>query len=355
MEGFENMTHSDYFSRKYASNPSSLDTGVGGRKHGFAMLDSGGNWVTNALVAADESTWILQFAIRKETAEDLTGDGCELAISNSSGEQFAVVQVNSGDSDGNFKMELRRGATVLATAGPYQWGANPQAWHAFQLKVLIHASAGTYDLKHWDYFNNASTDATGTGANTSNQGSGGGDRFTFGTGSAGVNHRIDDVVAMDGTGGVDDDLTTDPFVVHGALPNAEGNQNDWLPSTGSDNSALVDDAKESPGGTDKVTTESVNDVDLYAMTAFGLIAPTSTPTIAAVQVNIEGAMQNSGSRTIRARVRNGVTEANGSTDLGFSSTAKVTLAEIFSVNPVTSVAWTKANLDADEFGMEMTA
>lgn len=356
MEGFESRTHTDYQLRLYDNAPSALVTGVGGRKHGFAILKNAGTFTPPApLRGSDTNTWVLQFAIRKEAGADLTGDGCFLSVSDSVGEQVSVVQVDSGDSNGTFKMEIRRGATVLATSIAYAWGSNPTSWHVFQLKVLIDPTVGTYDLKHWDYFNNATTALTGTGANTANQGTAGGDRASFGIGAAGVNHRLDDVVIMDGTGGVNDDLTTNPIVVHGALPSAEGNQNDWTPSSGSNNAALIDDSGFAPLGTDKITASTVNDIDLHAMLAFGLIAPSSTPTILGVMPVIEGNMENSGTRTVRARIRNGGSEANGAVNMVFSSTSKVAYHEVMEDNPVTAAVWTLANLNADEFGVQLTA
>lgn len=354
IEGFENTTHTDYFTRLYASSPSGLVTGVGGRKHGLASSGTGGTWQTPDL-GAEQATWVVQFALRKDTSSDLSGDGFKVGLSNSSGEQVSVVQINSGDSDGNFKFEIRRGATVLATTVAFQWSANPQGWHVFQFKALINTTTGTYDLKHWDFKGNATVVATGTGANTSNQGSGTADRVTFGHNSAGVTQRVDDVVILDGSGASNNDLTTNPFVVHGSLPNGNGNQTDWNPSSGSNHADLLDDVGSSPGGTDNVYSSTVNDIDLLTMADFGTIAPNSIPTIAGMQVNIEGNMENSGSRTLRARVRSGVSEANGTTDMAFSNTSKDTQYEIFEQNPVTAVAWTRANLVADELGFEMTA
>ena len=354
-EGFEARMHSDYQLRLYDVRIGGITTGLAGRKHGQCIRAAAGTFTPPApLLAADENTWICQFAIRKDDDEDLTGDGAQFVISDSVGEQVSVVQVDSGEANGSFKMEIRRGATVLATSPSYGWSANVKGWHVFQFKVLIDPTVGTFDLKHWDYYNNATTPLTGTGANTANQGTAGGDRASFGFGSAGRNQRMDDVVIMDGTGSVNNNLTSLPIIMHGALPNGEGTVQDWLASLGGTHFSEVDDVATSPGGTDKVTSSTVSDIEMFDMTAFGLIAPTSTPTIHGVMPYIEGNMENSGTRTMRARVRNGVTEANGADDMVFSTTAKVAFHEIMETNPVTAVAWTLADLNSDEFGFQLT-
>lgn len=355
IEGFEARMHSDYQLRLYDERIGGIVTGVSGRKHGLAITATGGNFrPPEPMVPSVQNTWIGQIAIRKDDDADLTGDGAQIVFRDSGGEQCSVVQVDSGEGNASFKMEIRRGATVLATSISYHWSANSRGWHVFQFKALIDPTVGTYELKHWDYLNSLTTPLSGSGANTANQGTAGADRCTFGFGSAGRTQRMDDVVIMDGSGSVNNNSTALPIVVHGGDTQSDGTVQDWLPSLGGGHAVEIDDAAFSPLGTDKVTSATVSDIDMFNLAAFGLIAPTSTPTILGVMPYVEGNMENSGTRTLRARVRNVVTEANGADDMVFNTTSKVAYHEIMETNPVTAVAWTLANLDADEFGFQLT-
>jgi len=355
MEGFEARMHSTRQQTLYDAALSGIVTGVAGRKQGLCVFGSGGTWTPPApLIGSVQNTWVGQLALRKDDDADLTGDGAFISFSDSVGEQCSLVQVDSGDGDHNFKMEIRRGATVLGTSPSYQWSSNKRGWHVFQVKVLIDPTVGTFELIHWDYLNNLTTPISGSGANTANQGTAGADRASFGFGSAGRTQRLDDVVIMDGTGSVNNDTTLLPINVHGADVTGDGTVQDWTASLGGGHSVEIDDDAFSASGTDKVTSAAALDIDMFSLSAFGLIAPTSTPTILGVMPYIEGNMENSGTRTVRARVRNGVTEANGADDMVFSVTSRVSYHEIMETNPVTAVAWTLANLDDDEFGFQVT-
>lgn len=362
MEGFEVRQSTDYFERLYASYTGTTSpTVVSGRLHGSALGQTNMNWKTRALVAAVENVWIIQFACRKPTRASISSGTPGFALYDSaSGIQFEARFVDAGTpDDGMFKVQLLRGATVLATSPVYDSGLTQRAWHLFQLKVTVHPSTGTYELKHWDVDGNVTTSIAGaSGANTANQGTAGADQVAFSSGTGGTTiFYLDDIIVMDGSGAANNDFF-DPAVVMGELPSAEGDNIDWQPSSGSNNAALVDDAANSPNETGEVTSPDVGDIDLYTFTSSQLaLAPTATPPVVlGVQVNIEASMKNSGTSTLNIEVKNGVDQATDTTNLDFSGSARDSQIAIMEQNPTGVPAdWTVADLLSIQLGVNHSA
>lgn len=357
MEGFEVRQHSDYFGRLYTYAGAAISAGITGRRHGSGIRGAVSSWITPALVGAVESTWILQFAIRKPSRSSLSSSTPGFIFRDGSDNQLEVRIVDAASpQSGMFQIQLLRGATVLATSPVYDSGDTARSWHVFQLKVTIDPAAGAYEMKHWDYAGTETTAITAaTSQNTAEQGTAGADVLLFRTGTSGaVNIDLDDIVVMDNTGGTNDDFTTDPIVVLGELPTAEGTTNDWTPSSGSDNADLVNDAATSPGESGEVTAAAVDTVDLYDFTQAQLaLAPTaSPPAVLGVMVDVEAAMKNAGTANLRVEVRDGMDQATDSNDLTFSGTAKQSKHAILEENPTgTPAPWTIADLTSAEIGV----
>lgn len=363
MEGFEVRQSTTYFGRLYASySGTTSPTTVSGRLLGSAVGQTNMTWKTPALVSSVENVWIAQFAVRKPTRVSISTSTPGVAFFDSgSGIQLEARFVDADTPNtGMFKVQILRGATVLATSPVYDSGATQRAWHLFQLKVTIHATTGTYELKHWDHLGNVTTAiAAASGVNTANQGTAGADQFRFSSGDGSSNSvfYFDDIAVMDGTGSVNNDFF-DPIVVMGELPDTDGDSSDWEPSSGSDHSALVDDAANSPSETGEVSSPTVGDVDLYTFTSAQLdLAPTTTPPdVIGVMVDVEASMKNSGTATLRVEVKDGVNQATDATDLPFTGTAKVSLHAILEENPTgTPAPWTVADLQSIQIGVRHNA
>lgn len=356
LEGFEVRQHSDFFGRLYTYTGSSITSAITGRKHGSAIRSAISGWVTPTLVSMLEDVWILQFAVRKPSRSSLGASTPGFIFRDGSDNQLELRMVDAASpQSGMFQLQLMRGAAVLATSPVYDSGDTAKAWHLFQLKVTIDPSAGTYEMRHWDYAGTQTTAIAGaTGANTAEQGSAGADTLYFRTGSSGaVQIDLDDIVLMDGSGSANNDFV-DPMVVLGELPAADGTTNDWTPSSGSDNYALVDDAAASPNESTEVTSSDVDDVDLYDLTQAQLaLAPTaSPPTVRGIMVDIEASMKNSGTANLRVEARDGVDQATDTKDLPFTGTAKRSDFAILEENPTgTPAPWTIADLTSIEIGV----
>jgi len=263
---------------------------------------------------------------------------------------------------GSYRVEIRRGATVLATSTRvFNWSAGTPGWWVFQLKATIRTGTnGSYEMKAWDSQGNVITVFSATSSvNTANQGTDGADRIAFRNATGFATFMMDDIVVMDSTGSVNNDFTAVPLVVYGELPNADvAGELDWVPSSGSTHFNLVSDAATFPAGTGEVTSDVVGDVDLYgfAQTQLDLVPTGAPPTIAGIMVDIEALMKSSGQRTVRVRVKDSTNQADDSVDMVFTTTGKVSNFTIMEQNPTgTPAAWTLAVLKTVEMGPKNNA
>lgn len=132
-------------------------------------------------------------------------------------------------------------------------------------------------------------------------------------------------------------------------PNADGYQNDWTPSTGSDNYALVDEVP--PNTTDYVQTLDAADLDLYELED----CPQYIDRILLVQPMHRAAVVTSGSNDLRDVIRVDGTNYEGVTQTVVPVIPSFTLykGETHYINPDTSAEWQVAEVDALEAGFEI--
>lgn len=233
-----------------------------------------------------------------------------------------------------YTLLLKRGdesGTLLATFGPF-WA---ERWYYFELQITCHTSAGEYDF----HVNGASV-ATGTGLNTA--GSGSNDINQMQWQGGGHVSFIDDMYITDGA-------FLGPIVVAGLLPTANGATVQYIPSSGTNHANLVNDQDDST----LVTTNNLNQVELFAMAAANSIFSTST--ILSVSWEVTGAMSTPGNRGLSPRFRDvpGTSSANGPTPVTFVNSSITNHFIHLPVNPVTTGAWLPAEL-AGQFGLETT-
>lgn len=368
LEGFETRLEDDYYTRSYASYAGQTGSNgtTGRRGYGSALRGTNAQFETRALVGSLQNTWILQFAIQKPSDSTMSTNYGTFLFRNASGsggDQFEVRWVGAAAPDnGAFRFELRRGATVLATSRVFGFGVTPRTWWVIQLKVTIRSGVnGSYEMKAWDWQGNVETIFAATsGVNTANVGTDGADRVFFRCNSGGVSEfNLDDIVIMDSTGSVNNDFTSVPILVMGERPNADvAGELDWIPSTGVNHFALVQDAANLPTGTDEVTSDVVGDVDLYGFgqSTLDLVPTAAPPTVLGIMVDVEALMKTSGTRTIRVRVKDSTNQADGAVDMVFNDTAKISRHEVMEQNPTgTPAPWTVATLKTIEMGPKLNA
>lgn len=353
-EGFEVRRASSYFQRLYGATSGSLGHGSG-RKHGFGATMNNDSLTTPALVGSVSNTWFVQFDLRKQTIGSFSS-GTILEIQDGTGEQCNLQIINSPSFSGNFRLEFRRGTTVLETSGDFAAGATARGWHVFVLKVVVNTgTSGSYELRHYDRFGNSTVIFNTSSVNTANQGSAGADRVRLS--APGVTLDFDNWLVWDDvnspTGTIFTNFHSGPLLVYGILPDGDGNQTDWDTSSGGTHYVLVDDPANSPNDSDEVNSQTTNDVDLYTFeNVSGSLA--TSPTLRAVIADVRFAMKNSGTRNFQVRVRDVTTsEADQGTSIVANSLTVDQELRIMEQNPVTTAAWTASEVDGVEIGVKL--
>jgi len=247
--------------------------------------------------------------------------------------QCAVYYNTSGN------VEFRRGTTLLETSADVVFATSQFCY--LELKVTI-GNAGSYDIhvNGTSVLSNGSIDCQAS-ANAYAQ-----TVKLWGT-AAGANTRgltYDDwYIADDQAGDVTDFLGS-----HRALtfyPNGEGDLIEWTPSTGTDNSALVDEVPHNTD-TDYVESSTTGQQDLYTFQNGVLVQ------IAGLQVNAVCRETDATPFSIKLVAKSGATTDEGSA-VAIGNTSYVTRSRVLEQDPDTSAPWDDAGYDAAQFGIEI--
>ena len=297
----------------------------------YALTISGGSVTTPSLGA--QNTWFAGIGLRNLSNnwkfEALTGasEQCHLILNDLGG--------NLGE------LELRRGATLIDTSSSFNITAN--LWGYLELKLVCRNGVnGSYEV----WMNEVSI-MSGSGVNLADTGSDGADGFSIG-GNTGF--QFDDLYILDNTGTTNTANLGEQVIV-GIVPNAEGHQIDWTPSTGLDNSALVDDPTTAPNDGDYVSTATLNAEDYYD---YENMPSTGLGTINGMRIVHGANLDTAGARTVQPRYYNGSVEFDLGGDFVVDGVNIFEHETVVELNPDTGVKWTKTDIDNGEFGMELT-
>lgn len=161
--------------------------------------------------------------------------------------------------------------------------------------------------------------------------------FSIGKNTAGTTARFDDLVVWDGSGTVNNDWLGDTFVLV-AAPDADGPLDQWVPSTGSDAWAMVDEA--SPSDADFITGSTVGDVQEFGHVALNL----PVGAVAAIASQTRALKTDAGASSIEVGLQsNGSTSMSAEVALAVSATSQ---SHISNLNPDGNVPWTQAAAQA---------
>jgi hypothetical protein len=244
-------------------------------------------------------------------------------------------------------IEFKVGTATIGSAS-----ASPmptQTWFYFEMKVRIHPTLGSYEVRI-----NGSTVISGSNVDTQNIANKFADMVVINSrrtaNSDGVNTglRICDLYICDGTGSAPYNDFLGDCRVDVLYPTAEGTTNDMAPSSGTDNSALVDDAipSETSGDTDYVTGDT-GERDIYVM---GDLSHYPT-TIFGVQANSLVKKIGDGDVTVKPCLRVGGTNYDSSKILLPRADDYYMLSDIWTQNPATSASWLRAAVNGAEAGL----
>lgn len=286
-------------------------------------------------LATTDATFVLRWAWAFD--EVGAGERSALILYNSEGDQL-TLQVNA-----DYSLSLRRGGmggTVIATSSPDIFTQGSFGAVKFVGTIGNSAACKVY-VDNWSVpvISVTSTDlqqqatASWTGIAFAAYGAFGFDENTC---------RVSDLLVGHGD---DSDMPNDITIVT-RLPDADGTHSDLTPSTGSDHSALLDEVP--PDMADYVVGDTAGQKDTYTFTALGV-----TGDVHAVQSVAVGQASIAGMRELGMASRIGGSDYV-STGVPVNSSLTGT-REIHPVSPDSGLAWTVSEIDAAEFGPQVTA
>jgi len=230
-------------------------------------------------------------------------------------------------------------------AGPASVALPLAAWSYIEIKVYVHNSDGTAEIRV-----NGQSVLSATGLDT-RYGSTAGEGVINGVSLFYHNARndnpywqADDFYLCDSSGSTNNTFLGD-VRVQSIFPSGAGNTTQMTPSAVS-NYQCVDEAAPN-ADTDYVSETTAGEKDTYA---FGNLTPTSG-TVKGVRVMICARKDDAGSRSIAPVYRPASTDYDGTT--GVVSDSYTYLSEIKEVSPETSAAWTIAEINGAEFGVKL--
>jgi len=255
------------------------------------------------------------------------------SINNASSEHI-LIEASTID----LRVKLRNLSTVVAT---FYSVLEPRRWNLVELKGKVHDTTG-----YWYLYVNGVLIGSDTGIDTKystlnvNQ-------LQFHGSIAWT--MLGDSYCCDLTGGKNDDVLG-PFHIQGILPNANGDNSDWTPSTANvDNYTMVDDVTANEG--DYVESGTPAEKDLYNYEDL----TGSWDEIFGLQVNTRLFMDAANSETIAVLCSSNGTEDSANvtannTTVGDGDEAQ--FMRILEDDPDTANAWASAAIDSAQFGIE---
>lgn len=367
MDGFDHYAYSPTAQKKW-DNPittSGYITGASNGRFGTGGASPGGSnnvffsqWVgmqkTFNWTPTPPSTLIIGFAAKFDTTSAVHPF---LQILGSNGRP--QVQFWLDDVGGDIKVMLADPATLDIPVGDVPMptptligntGFVPPIglWFYFEAKILFSTgSTGRVDIQldstPFTSYVNVKTANTGV---TSFKGwrVSALSQFTSG-------YTIDDVYMADNLTGLVTDFTGE-VRVQTMLPDAEGFQNDFFPSTGTNNAANVNLARTSWVETTPTArynfAGNVNDIDLYSIGNF-----TIAGTIFGVQANLSHRKDDVGIRRVAPIVRTGGNIYVGTDVPQYSDYTWA--GSIWEINPALALSWNLTELNQAEFGIKIVS
>ena len=221
---------------------------------------------------------------------------------------------------------------------------NDGEWHYYEIKLVINGASGSVEMRV--------DGGPMIGATTGNFGSTACGGIAFETSSNAYHpvygYHFDDVYVVDTAGSAPQNTFLGDIRVGTVYPTGEGSNSDFTPNSGTTHYTQVDE-DASDGSTTTLYTPDVGDKDSWEHGDINV----STTTIYAVQANLVARKDDANTRQIRSIVRQGGTDYDGAT-VHTLSTSYATYSTIMELDPV-GAAWSVANLNADEFGVKVSA
>jgi hypothetical protein len=308
----------------------------------FLLVRSGLVLVTKALVGSVTNTWIT--GLRMKLAGKITAGATFTAGSSfySGVDQqvgWSLIRID----DYRYSLVVKRGATTLATVGPYFYDKE----HYIEFKALVRTSTnGAYELKV-----DGVSVASASGVNTANAGTDGADRASASwANSGGPQIAIGDWIVLDDASPAPTDFVG-PVMVLGGVATADGTTLDWTPSAVGAHFSKVNEGPGAFNDSTFVASETIGDIDTYVYNPAGFVIFGDGTTIIGIDLTTTAGMQASGDADLKGRYRDpSTTESDFGDSANIDSTAQRSVEHIAVENPVTTSPWTMDDILDGEFG-----
>lgn len=323
-------------SRKWSAfNASIAINATGGRRSSQSLRFA--NWDQSIRKELDnQSTWIVGMAFKCSALPSAIR--AFIDIWDTIFTSQCSISINTDGTISAYRGNALSGGTLLGTsvatisAGIYTY---------IEAKFTVHNTTGSIEVRKdgVTILNLTGIDTTMSANNYGNV-----VYFFVFSGSQAVTVDMDDIYFCD-TNGLNNNNFLGDLRVDVTFPTGVGNSSQFTPSTGN-NWQNVD---ENPAD-DDVTYNSGNASGLKDTYAFPDIAPT-VGTVFGVATNIMAKKSTSDTQSLRSVIRRGSTDYTGTTIA--LTTSYAMLSQIHEVDPSTALAWTIANVNAAEYGMEI--
>lgn len=326
---------------------------TGGRSNGGVMTSNGtyagGNsgFAQKTHPGGTKSTIVIGFAFRPNGAISSSGIGIAQVIDGTTSLGTSTPQVTLRLNRALGTLNVARGGSGLGATGTGEGGTLlaqgstvllPDVFIYVEMKVYVHATAGRVVVR----LNGATEiDFTGNTMNTANPYI---DATRLGGGDGGFS--FDDVVILDNLGTRNNDFMGD-CRVEWLKPTGVGALSGWTPNAAGANWTKVSEVPND-GDTTYVSTSVVGTKDTYLHNALTPLAAD----IKGIQPLLVARKDDAGTRTVGSLFRQGGvnyavgTTANVSTGYGLYHS-------IQELNPATSAAFTLAEVNASEIGIDL--
>jgi hypothetical protein len=227
----------------------------------------------------------------------------------------------------------------------------PNRWHYIEMRVKFSATVGEIEI-HVDgvqVLNATNQDTVGDGGALNYDSI----RFQGGEGDSNTDTDlqwlVDDIYICDTNGSVNNTFLG-PIKVEELFPTAEGATINFTPSTGTDNSANVDDNPINDDTDYNSSSDTASNKDLFTTENLSLV----TGNIKGVQITSQARSTSGLPVGMQSIVAEG-TPTQGTGDVvEISSDSKYSrFSHIFETNPDTAAAWSAAEVDGMEIGYEI--
>lgn len=340
MESFDVSCQSTDMPRKYENTSGTFGTTTGILGSGLAAVSSSGGStpIFRTKDMGAQGTWFIGMRMKPAA---LNAEVKVAILQNGANEQlsFWIVPGSAGKS----KFRVKRGSTTLiTTSNEYTNGF--QVYVEWKTILDTNGSNGTTELRV-----NESVDGTISSTDTTNDAATTANKVQWELRHDNGTWHYDDFYVCDNQGASNNSYLGDRRVV-GKLATGEGNRNQWTPNSGTVHWNRVSESVTDDDATYLyVPNNSDGQVELFTFADITEIVGT----VNAVQVMFQCRMDSSGTDKVRLIFRSGGgAEATGSDKTVSSIAGYEWFQEIYDQDPVAAAAWTVANFNAMQIGIE---